>query len=420
MKLLRILILLGTISTSAFCNDFNANSAVTLAHSFIDKLRADTPFLYRDECTFWGEESLPGYIILYKLGYVNEQGQWIKPRPEYSFLGELIRLHAKKLLLDHPDEESFCANTIRTVMADNVLTESPFLAQVSYLQRPKRNEIGGDARNIIFYFKIKQEKLDFPILVNGNSLLEQMGFEIDENGAWDINKDKLLELCSKMKQQGEKVTITEAEINRKIPFSKITMSNTEAEKKFQPIKESIIQWFKHDAPEFYRANDFLKKQILLLKQADYRESELKNNSSQRKILNFAPSEWRFSDMKMSIKIPEPPGVIVFTLKCNCEGQWAVVVYNFMSYAKTLSYSFTASVESHEYSVLEKKRNDIEKKLLAKNNVFVQKPIILISPIIQKQKDPQATIMIQYSKNDLKDSVKTDDVKKIFDKILKDI
>ena len=60
------------------------HAAEPLPVQFIRSVRQDQPIPYQEELKFFSQLSLHSYVILYELGYVDNLGRWIKPRPKYS------------------------------------------------------------------------------------------------------------------------------------------------------------------------------------------------------------------------------------------------------------------------------------------------------------------------------------------------
>lgn len=198
-----ILALLMFTSISIFADNnkaYDSTSAIELASKFIAKLRTNTPFLYEDEVAFFGEKTLYSYVILQKLGYVNEKGQWIKAKPKYSYLCELIRLNSDFLLLKDPSGEYYFSGIQKIVSKDAKLYDSPFDANIAYVQEVKASPDGlvNSAKNIIIRYRIPQKKLDLPIFSDGKPLLEHMGFSLDPKGVPQLGEKELDALLKHM------------------------------------------------------------------------------------------------------------------------------------------------------------------------------------------------------------------------------
>ena len=182
--------------------EYDSNGAIDLTYKFITKLRADTPFLYEDEVTFFGEKTLYSYVILHKLGYVDEKGQWIKPKPKYSYLCELIRLNSNFILLKNPARQYYFGGIPKDV-ASYDLYVPPFYSNIAFIQEQNSSPGGlvGYAKSVIIGFRIPQKRLDLPIFIDGKPLLESLGFTPDSKGVPELGKnelDKLVKHISNM------------------------------------------------------------------------------------------------------------------------------------------------------------------------------------------------------------------------------
>ena len=183
------------MSQCIFCaeSNYSSETSIGLANKFVTKLRANTPFLYEDEVAFFGELTMYSYVILHKLGYVNDSGQWIKSKPKYSYLGELIRLNSNFILLENPKEEYFFSGRPNYVTKDGLYEDDTFYAKIAFIQIQGFAQDGpvGNIRNIIIEYGIPKKKLDFPILIDGKPLVEYLGFIRDSKGVSELGKNEL-------------------------------------------------------------------------------------------------------------------------------------------------------------------------------------------------------------------------------------
>lgn len=189
--------------------EYDSDGAIDLAYKFINKLRADTPFLYEDEVAFFGEKTLYSYVILHKLGYVDEKGQWIKPKPRYSYLCELIRLNSGLILLKNPARQYYFSGISKDVAripqeaSSEGLYDDLFYSNIAFIQEQNSSpsDLVGYAKSVIIGFRIPQKRLNLPIFVDGKPLLEYLGFTPDSKGVPELGKnelDKLVKHISNM------------------------------------------------------------------------------------------------------------------------------------------------------------------------------------------------------------------------------
>ena len=104
MKTFICAILLSLPFMNALAFDSNREiKSMQLVNSLVIKLQKNTPFSYSDEEFYLG--GLMGFTILSQLGYQDKAGRWLKSKPKYSYLGELLRL--KRQLIIPPKKSSF-------------------------------------------------------------------------------------------------------------------------------------------------------------------------------------------------------------------------------------------------------------------------------------------------------------------------
>jgi len=185
--------------------EYDTDAAIALANSFVAKLRADTPFLYEDELVYFGGSLfLHSYVILNKLGYMDEKGQWLKPKPKYSYLGELIRLNSALILLDNPKKEYYFTGMSKTVTSTG-LSDTVLIARIAFVQEKNSapNGFVGQAKSVVFGYSTPQKKLDLPLIADGKSVLECVGFTANPKGVPELGKnelDKLVEHISSLEK----------------------------------------------------------------------------------------------------------------------------------------------------------------------------------------------------------------------------
>lgn len=163
-----------------YANEFDREKAINIAMGFISQLKRNQVFTYEDEVKYFGVElTLYSYVILEQLGYVNELGGWIKPKPKISFICELIRMQRDTVLLEKPFGEFFIAGIPCDSLHDGS-RDWLFDAQVIYIQKKEAEQgaYAGNCRMIMFYFRNSQQPgLRFPIFIDGKPLAPKLGFE---------------------------------------------------------------------------------------------------------------------------------------------------------------------------------------------------------------------------------------------------
>lgn len=171
------------IMATAFSQDYarlDKGKAIDITIEFMSQLKKNQTFSYNDEIKYFGGE-LTAYsaTILMQLGYINEQGNWIKPKPKISFLCELIRMNRNMILLEKSKVEYCFAGIPRQFSSsDNSWHDWIFAFQTVYVQaKTSMDENVGDIKMIIFFFRAPQQGLDFPIFVDGKPLADLLGFE---------------------------------------------------------------------------------------------------------------------------------------------------------------------------------------------------------------------------------------------------
>lgn len=70
--------------------------SIKFVKSLVMKLQENTPFSYSDEEFYLG--GFMGFTILSQLGYQDKAGRWLKSKPKYSYIGELLRQNRELIL----------------------------------------------------------------------------------------------------------------------------------------------------------------------------------------------------------------------------------------------------------------------------------------------------------------------------------
>ena len=165
-------------------------AAEPLPVQFIRSVRQDQPILYQEELKFFSQLSLHSYVILYELGYVDNLGKWIKPRPKYSPLMELIRMNRE--VLWGKDIEKISYFTGQTQWFCNGKEGTLLFGALSCVILKSSD---GSSRTVVIYRHNTRvnTQIDFPITVNGQDVSAMLGF-VDKNGVPELKPDVLEKL----------------------------------------------------------------------------------------------------------------------------------------------------------------------------------------------------------------------------------
>lgn len=199
------MVLIITLLTCRFCmaNDYDQSKANSLVKEFITQLRQNKPFSYEDEIKYFGELTLHSYMILQSLEYVDKSGQWLKEKPKYSYLCELIRLNSDLILMESPQSEYYFSN-IYQIPKENHFINSDLYAMIAYVQHktPPLETKGEPAMIALFTYNIPHNKISFPVFINGLSFFSKIGFEIEsfKDPLPRFNESAKKKLISHMKQ----------------------------------------------------------------------------------------------------------------------------------------------------------------------------------------------------------------------------
>lgn len=179
---------------SAYSKDFNEEQAIKLAAEFLTQLRTNRQFSYDDERKYFPDMNLYSVVILSRLGYLDEKGVWLKAKPKISFLCELIRLKREFILQPECDNEIFLTGKTGSFsLKNNNYSQWPIDTLITCIQRNSRKK-ESHMKIIVFYYRIPQKRIDFPVAVNGVSLASELGFFINDNGIPELRSDILSKL----------------------------------------------------------------------------------------------------------------------------------------------------------------------------------------------------------------------------------
>ena len=167
---------------------YESAASIDLARNFMDRLQVQQPITYEEECFYFGELTLYSAILLSQFGYIDESGKWLRDKPEYSLLCELIRLHASDYFLHGKKTEYFFAS-IPKIKINKKLEDGIFNAFIAYVQERSDYSYLQASKTIIITYRIPQKKLDFPILIDGESLASQLGFSLNTDKRIVLNEN---------------------------------------------------------------------------------------------------------------------------------------------------------------------------------------------------------------------------------------
>lgn len=168
--------------------EYESAASIELARNFIDRLQVQQPITYEEENFYFGELTLYSAILLLQFGYIDESGKWLQDKPEYSLLCELIRLHASDYFLHGKKTEYFFAS-IPKIKVNRKLEDGIFNAFIAYVQERSNYSYLQASETIILTYRIPQRKLDFPILINGESLASKLGFSLGKDKRIVLNEN---------------------------------------------------------------------------------------------------------------------------------------------------------------------------------------------------------------------------------------
>lgn len=188
-KKIVVIIAVMILGTTVMAKEgYESAASIELARNFIDRLQVQQPITYEEENFYFGELTLYSAILLLQFGYIDESGKWLQDKPEYSLLCELIRLHASDYFLHGKKTEYFFAS-IPKIKVNRKLEDGIFNAFIAYVQERSNYSYLQASETIILTYRIPQRKLDFPILINGESLASKLGFSLGKDKKIVLNEN---------------------------------------------------------------------------------------------------------------------------------------------------------------------------------------------------------------------------------------
>lgn len=205
-KVLIILILSGSVFINSVVGEKNSSekqdieSAIYLFRDFISKIESETPFTFEEGLKYFGP--IPTFnlntSLLIQLGYLSGKGEWLKPKPAYSPLGELIRSRKNLIFPENVMNATYLVGKERYFEKNGSIAEGSFYRMFIQVYREDQspgNLIGVEyVRKIPSYEPIDTSALKFPITVNGASIMEDLGFSRNSKGNWILAPEEIQEL----------------------------------------------------------------------------------------------------------------------------------------------------------------------------------------------------------------------------------
>lgn len=183
MRILQILTILTILSISMFAEEKKYSEAVELSSSFLEKLKADTPFTFKDGEKYFGPVGqIPSLnvFLLMELGYLDNYGKPVKELPKYSPLGELLRMNRELFIQDGEYGISFFPSEEWFKYRDGNINRTANKNTIFVFVRMGKNENDIDyfnERTICFdYNKIGNCFFVYGFTVDGKSILKRLGF----------------------------------------------------------------------------------------------------------------------------------------------------------------------------------------------------------------------------------------------------
>lgn len=183
MRIFQIFTFALIMSVSLFGQEKDYYDAVELSSSFLEKLKADTPFTIKDGEKYFGPVGkMPSLnvFLLKELGYLDNYGRPIKELPKYSPLGELFRMNRKLFVQDGSYGTSFFPSEEWFKYQDGKISKTTNKNTIFVFVRMAKNENEIDysnERTICFdYNKLGNWFFVYEFTVNGKSILKELGF----------------------------------------------------------------------------------------------------------------------------------------------------------------------------------------------------------------------------------------------------
>lgn len=203
MRIFQIFTFVLIMSVSLFGQEKNYYDAVELSSSFLEKLKADTPFTIKDGEKYFGPVGqIPSLnvFLLKELGYLDNYGRPVKEMPKYSPLGELLRMNRKLFVQDGSYGISFFPSEEWFKHPDGKIGRTANKNTIFVFVRMGRNENEIDysnERTICFdYNKLGNWFFVDEFAVDGKSILKELGFysKIDKRSYPTIHiRDEVLD-----------------------------------------------------------------------------------------------------------------------------------------------------------------------------------------------------------------------------------
>lgn len=202
MKKLYFIFCFFMICLTSKSQDFDRGHAIRLTIDFLEQLERNIPFSYDVGEKFFSATSLYSYVILFQLGYMDEQGKWLKAKPKISFICELIRLKRELILQKNSSCDIVIAGNVANIdFKHHRYFQWPIDTLITCIQK-SNDKNTEEVKIIVFYYRIPQKKFDFPIWVNGTALATELGFVLNDKGIPRLRSDMLSKLQELEAQYG--------------------------------------------------------------------------------------------------------------------------------------------------------------------------------------------------------------------------
>ena len=186
-KILCIIIVLLSLNQIVIAE----TDSTKLAYAFLKRLTIEQPITTAEMNIFFHENNFLNNVLLWQLDYIDDSGKILMPLPEYSPLGELFRLNRAKLIKDI-DIKNFVAIEGKQQFFIDGNKQTTNLYKYVLISDFGQKDIT-KLNTIIFTYSIQQNKLDFPIYVNGISLMDLLGFKY-QDGLPELSADMIKKL----------------------------------------------------------------------------------------------------------------------------------------------------------------------------------------------------------------------------------
>lgn len=181
-------------TTTVFADNHVEKQAITLVNEFITYLQNKSSFSYDKEIYFFGEHSIPSFVLCLKEKLVNDKGKWLTSKPKDSLIGNLLKSNKNLFfLLSETQWFVFCKKDYNTNSCFVICTEQ---------KQPEKSQLAGVtnspmSKTLVFrvdnftkpYINLLESTID------GMNILYLLGFRlknIDVKSAGKIKRKTIL------------------------------------------------------------------------------------------------------------------------------------------------------------------------------------------------------------------------------------